>query len=40
MLGAEPAQPSKAGSELRPLHLGTFFCASLCPDPGATAKNE
>lgn len=36
MLGAEPAQPSKAALKPRPLHLGT----ALCPDPAATAKNH
>lgn len=40
MLGAEPAQPSKAASKPSPLHPGPFFCTSLCPDPGATAKNR
>lgn len=38
MLGAEPAQPSKAAWKLRPLHPGTLFLASFCPDPGTLPK--
>lgn len=33
-LGAEPAQPSEASSELRPLHPSTLVLTSFCPDPG------